>query len=72
MRKPECAKQERKKPIDTEAEIDSMQELITHDRGTQASFGPSEPDACTLGAARDRIIFLTQQLARKDKQLLEC
>lgn len=59
-------------PVDTEAEIESMHEPLTYDEGTQVSFGPFEPDSLTLGAAKDRIIFLTQQLARKDKQLLEC
>ena len=59
MRKPECSRAAQKLALETDGDIDSMQEPITREVSTQACLGPSESDSFTLGAAKDRIIFLT-------------
>ena len=52
---------------------DINQEPLTQEHGCQACFGPLDPadETTTLGIARDQIVFLTEQLARKDKLLAE-
>lgn len=60
-----------KKACDQTDEIENQVELICQNKSVQVCFGPSEDTATTLGSARDRILFLTMQLARKDVQLVE-
>lgn len=71
MRKPECKPTAQKNAQDTDGDIDSIYEPMCQDVGIQACFGINEPESFTLGAAKDRIIILTQMLARKDKLLVE-
>ena len=72
MKKIEISKAHQKKQsTDFDTDMDTMREPIKHDKSIEACFGPHKGIPDTIGVAKDRIVFLTMQLARKDIQLVE-
>lgn len=71
MKKLEISKVNQKQSAEIDTDIDTMREKINNDKSTEAFFGPYDGIPDTIGIAKDRIVFLTMQLARKDLHLVE-